>query len=526
MKRQHALYIALTAAGLILTMPPFKLGPISTVVLIPFILFLEKANFKESILGGFVLGLIWAGGTVYWIGWATLPGVFGVFFVIACTVTIYSGFQNRVLQIWTSAAYWTVPFLWTAFEILAGRGPLAFPWNSLAHSLTYQPILIQYASITGGYGVTFWIVLMNVLFLDLYQFGKNNRKRFLRSLISILILFSLPLLFGTLSINRAVPDEGADIRVSLVQGNVDPYIRWTPDFVDSNFTIYHNMSHEASQENPDLIVWPETAAPCYLRQRIQYLKPIRALADSLKTPLLIGSLDYHWLDSERVQTFNSAFLIKPGYWTLDYYHKQHLVPFSERVPFADELPFIVDFSKRFTMDIGNFTPGDSLTVFSLPIRNGKDRIPFSVLICYDSVFPETVRKFVEAGAQFVVVITNDGWFGNTSGPYQHAQIARLRAIENGIWIIRCANTGISEIIDPFGRVISKTEYNEAAVLTGTIRPLGSQKTFFTRYGRLIFSLFLLCAGLILLLGFLFNLSTKNKYHKNAEFLNVLSKIEF
>ena len=133
---------------------------------------------------------------------------------------------------------------------------------------------------------------------------------------------------------------------------------------------------------------------------------------------------------------------------------------------------------------------------------------------------------MEAGAQFVVVITNDGWFGNTSGPYQHAQIARLRAIENGIWIIRCANTGISEIIDPFGRVISKTEYNEAAVLTGTIRPLGSQKTFFTRYGRLIFSLFLLCAGLILLLGFLFNLSTKNKYHKNAEFLNVLSKIEF
>ncbi|HDQ45006.1 MAG TPA: apolipoprotein N-acyltransferase [bacterium] len=497
MNKNDRMKLLISAVGLILAFPPFPFGPLATIVLIPFFFFLKGTTFRQAVTGSYFLGLVWAAGTIYWIGWATLPGVIGAVIVFALYPALFGGILNRLFHLWGERAVWTAPFLWTGVEIIAGSGVLGFPWNSLSHTMIQIPQSIQFASVTGMYGVTFWLVLLNVFIFKLFRHIPDIRRacRFM-TITVILILF--PVIHG--SIFSAVSMPGTpQIRVSLIQGNIDPYIRWTPQFVDSNFVIYRRLTRKAGESSPDLIVWPESAAPCYVRSRNHCAAPIHYLADSLHIPLLTGAPDYEWTDANHVKTYNAAFLFTPGMRRLDRYHKRRLVPFSERVPFVSRLPFLYEFSRRFTLDIGDFSPGDSAVVFRLPPDSTGSRTPFSVLICYDSVFPENVRQFVEAGARFLVIITNDGWFGHTSGPYQHAAIARLRAIENRIWIARSANTGISEIIDPFGRVLSRTRLNEATVLTGHVGLL-QERTLFTRFGQWIPVLVLTGCGLILCLG--------------------------
>jgi apolipoprotein N-acyltransferase len=227
-------------------------------------------------------------------------------------------------------------------------------------------------------------------------------------------------------------------------------------------------------------VWPETATACYLRHRFVYLNWIKYLADSMNASILTGSPDYVWEDSKKAKNYNAAFLIHPGRWQMDSYYKMRLVPFSERVPFEETLPFLEKLALKISGDIGDYSAGDSVRVFEFETSLSRKKVRFSVQICFESVFPDLVVKSVRKGAEFLVVITNDGWFGNTSGPRQHAQIAALRAVENHRWVARCANTGISEFIDPFGRITHKIEWNREAILSREIQPL-TELTFFARY---------------------------------------------
>lgn len=480
MTRQDILKLCLTAFGLILVFPPLPLGLLAFIVLTPLLSFLETRSFRTAVAGGYVMGLIWGGGTIYWIGWATVLGVTGALLVFAGYWAVFAGLMHWLYQKWGRKIFWAVPFLWTGYEMLIGTGSMAFPWNSLAHTQSYTPQAIQFISVTGSYGITFWIVLINVLFYFLIH-HKPSTRQFRSLAIAIVILFSTPWIHGRLSTDQKT-DTSKPVRISLIQGNIDPFKKWTPDFVDSNFAIYQNLSRMSGEFNPDLIVWPETASPSYLRRKMNDLRPIKHIVDSLKTPILTGAPDYEWADRQTVKSYNAAFLIQPGGWHLDYYYKMRLVPFSERVPFLDLIPFLYEFSKKFTLDIGNFTAGDSVHVFSAKSRSLKETMRFACLICYDSVFPDLVRKFVRRGAGFLVIITNDGWFGPTSGPYQHAQIAVLRAIENRVWIARCANTGISEFINPYGRIVKRTRLNETAILEDAIT-LRSDQSFFVKHGR-------------------------------------------
>lgn len=479
MNRQSAILIILASIGLILAFPPFPTGIIAILVIVPFFFFLRGKGIGIAFIGGYLLGLVWATGTIYWIGWATGAGVIGAVLFVPLTYGFYGLIQSWLWKQWGDRSFWMAPFLWTGLELIAGSGVLGFPWLSLSNTQTQFPVLIQYASITGMYGVTFWVVLANVIVFNGVRAWQ--KKISIHKWISALaVLLIIPMLHGVI-VTPSKPSAEKRVKVSLVQGNIDPYKKWTPSFIDSNFVVYERMTWQAGQENPDLIIWPETATPCYLRYRYARLRKVRAQVDSLGIPLLTGSPDYEWVDRSYAKKYNGALLIHPNSWRVDRYEKINLVPFSERVPFAETIPFLYDMARKVDSGVGDFAPGDSITVFEAQIRSLGERVKFGTVICYESAFPYLVRKFVKQGAQFLVIITNDGWFGNTSGPYQHARMAILRAIENRSWIARCANTGISEFIDPHGRIHQKTQLNEEAILTGTVGLLG-RHSIFVRYG--------------------------------------------
>jgi len=497
--RQEIFWLFLTSIGFILSFPPFSTGLIAIVVLVPFFFYLRDKDLWRAFKGGYSVGILWTAGTIYWIAWATVFGFLGALLFLPFYFSLYAVVQAWLWKRWGEVSLWAAPFLWVSIELLSSYGVLGFPWNSLAYTQTYTPVLIQYASITGMYGVTFWVVLLNVIFYFLIK-NKKNPQQFLGYLILIVVLFVLPLAHGWLSITKKSINR-RKIKVALVQGNIDPYKKWTPSFIDSNFAVYRKLTQQAGSHKPDLIVWPETATPCYLRYRLSYLSQVKSQVDIVGVPLLTGSPDYEWGRKGKIREYNAALLIRPDSWGIDRYYKMHLVPFSERVPFVEKMPFLYNWSKKLDVDIGNFSPGDSIVVFKFVSHSLKKKLRFSVVICYESVFPYLVRKFVQKGAQFLVIITNDGWFGKTSGPYQHAQIAVLRAIENGLWVVRCANTGVSEFIDPSGRIKGRLPLGKKAVLTASFSP-EVRKTFFVTHGDLFPRVILMISGFILLGSFI------------------------
>ena len=506
MSRQDIFLLLATSVGLILAFPPSPVGIIAIVVLVPFFFYLRGKSFLDACRGGYVVGFLWAAGTVYWIGWATVIGLIGVLIIMPLFIALFSVIHVWFWKIWGSKSLFLMPFTWSGMEILTSLSPLAFPWNSLAYTQSYTPVMIQYISYTGMYGVTIWVVLINVLVFFLI-INYKDKKLLKIIVISILLLIISVWGYGKWMISRGLPSENK-VRIALVQGNIDPYKKWTPTFIDSNFVIYSELTRQAYERNPDLIVWPETATACYLLHKTQYFRLVRTMVDSMQIPLLTGSHDYMRIDSKTVNMYNSALLISPNLVKVQKYSKMRLVPFSERVPFAEELPLLYRMSRKLDLDIGDYSKGDSVVVFNIHSDQGED-LRFSVVICYESVFPDLVRKFTKRGAQFLVVITNDGWFGRTSGPFQHAQIAVLRAIENRVWIARCANTGISEFIDPLGKIHKKTKLGERSILTASML-LMNERTFFTKHGSVVFFSIVFINGLFLLLTCFKSLKRGNK----------------
>ena len=489
----------ITAVALILAFPPFWGGAIAMVALIPLYYFIEGKTPWKAFFGGYLIGMIWAAGTLYWIGWATLTGLIGVIIVLPIFLGLFSGLLSWMIQTWGQRALWFAPFIWIGMEVIQSVGEIGFPWNQLAYTQTNLIPFIQFASIFGALGISFWVVCINVLvFMLIHCFGKNRST--VKLLILLFLMVLIPWIHGKVVLSRADINQKSNLNISLVQGNIDPYKKWTPSFVDSNFVVYQRLTYQTKPTGPDLIIWPETATPCYLRYRFHYLSKVRTIADSLMVSILTGSPDYEWNKKGEAITYNAALLIQPRKSRVQRYYKKHLVPFSERVPGIDKLPFLYQWLSRLNLDVGNYTPGDSSYVFQAKSKRLK-QYRFGTAICYDSVFPYYIRELVQKGAQFVIIITNDGWFGNTSGPYQHAGVAKLRAIEVRRWIARCANTGISGFIDPWGRYQQKSTFNQEAVLHQSIFFM-EDETLFMRYGNhyrtliLLFNLFIVMVTFI------------------------------
>jgi apolipoprotein N-acyltransferase len=497
LNRRDWILTAVAAVLLTSAFSPLPFGFLSVFALVPFFRVITgKKNF-EAFRAGYVLGFLWSAGTLYWIGWPTVGGLAGALLVMPLHAAFFALFLSMGTRHWGESAVWTAPLIWVALEVIGSHGQLAFPWNALGNTFSRYPLMIQPASIFGVYGISFGIVLMNVFVFFTTVHRRSFRKMLVPASMAAL-LFALQAAYGWRALSRPEPVRET-LRVGLVQGNIDAYKKWTPSFIDSNFAVYDRMTRVVAAQNPELIVWPETATPCYLRHKTAYWRWIQSMVDSFSIPLMTGTPDYAWSVGEKIKTYNAAFMFEPDSQGVQYYYKKQLVPFAEKVPYVERIPRLGEWINRLVPDTGEYSAGDSTVVFSMA-RPGRGKAAFSVAICFESIFPELVSRFAGRGAQFLVVITNDGWFGNTSGPYQHAAISILRAVENRRWVVRCANTGISEFIDPFGRVVRRTRWNQCVALNQTISLL-DRRTFYTGHASLLSAGFA-AAGFLVCLCFL------------------------
>ena len=480
--------------------PPLNTGYLAWIAFVPYFYFLERnlnsRMFGKNFLTGIVANLI----IIYWIGANSgasavvgLLTLLGSVSVLALWFTLYGWIQVRLLKKWGEPAIWTAPIVWVGVEYIRTHGSLAFPWTMIANSQTYYISLIQFASVTGTWGVSFLLILVNVFVFKALKSISQPKIAGAFAVAGGMALF-LPWLYGTAVLNGAdeiLENSIKSIKVSIVQPNIDPRDKWDVKQRDEVYRNYGELHAEAGKQNPDLIIWPETATPTYLSiNRDNRFDQVLSFVDSAGIPLLTGTLDFKYYGKDKFHKYNSSFLLRPGTRNIERYHKIHLVPFAEKVPFEDRLPFLSNF------DVGqaNFTSGEDYKIFDI---DGKK---FSVGICFESVFPSLVRKFVSDGTELLVIITNDAWFGNTSGPYQHAQIAVMRAIENRRSVARCANTGISELIDPYGRIIESKRLGERGVLSGELKLL-DEETIYTKYGDYVG--WITAALTLLLVGFTF-----------------------
>ncbi len=442
-----------------LSYPPLHLGFLVWIGFIPLIHVLLNSKVSSAAKYGFLSSITANFISLYWIGFNSGAGFWVVFASLVAAVLYLGVFWAGMSALLTRFHLKTgkgiilIPFLWVAMEWLRSMGSLGFPWITLALTQTQFLPLIQLAEITGTYGVSFWIMMLNIGgYLTL------TSKQRMKPAILTFGLFGIIWFSGVLRISDFdVKQNEKDFTVSVVQPNIDPNEKWEREHRLETFFTMHSLLDTALIDTPNLVLWPETALPAYLRLSWTARKPLLKRLKLYDVPLLSGTMDVKRDSIGERRYYNASILLNPD-GTHKMYYKVQLVPFAEYIPLSGQFPSL----KKLNFGQGNFNHGDEFTVFEV------DSVFFSNVICYESSLPQLVRKFVKKGARLMTIQANDGWLGNTSGPYQHFELARLRAVENRVPVIRSANTGISGIILSSGRVKNKIPVYGRTVITETI----------------------------------------------------------
>ena len=473
---------------LILAFPTYNLWPLAWIGVIPLFIAVYNKTPLQSFWLGWMQGVLFFLGTLSWVintmvnyGRLPLPVSIFLLIVLAMYLGAYTGlfcfflssFRQSKVHKWLAA-----PFIWVSLEYVRAHFLTGFPWASLAYSQYNFLSVIQIVDITGIYGLSFLIVFINLIFfliLDyFYSFQSEKMEPVLLGnyvgAAVLLILVTLGYGFWK-NFSFSGQTEKKPLKVALLQGNIEQNHKWDPVYQKKVYETYQDMTLKAAESNPELIVWPETATPFYFSSDKVNQRKLLQLGKKSNSNILFGSPSFTERRKE-ITLFNSAYLISPGKKVLGHYDKIHLVPFGEYVPLKKLLFFV----NKMVTGIGNFGSGTEYTVF--PIENGK----LSVLICFEVIFPDLVRRFVKSGAEFLVNITNDAWFGKSAASYQHISMVVFRAVENRRPVIRAANTGITGIIDSRGKIISQTDIFVQDKIIGNVFPEKNFKTFYTLYG--------------------------------------------
>jgi apolipoprotein N-acyltransferase len=281
--------------------------------------------------------------------------------------------------------------------------------------------------------------------------------------------------YGVLRINqidKALKDAPG-MEVSLIQGNIDQSIKWNENFQNETIKIYEELSLRTPMADEGLIVWPETTVPFSFQDENDLQRQVRDLSVKTKSWFIFGSMSYT-ARSEKTDLFNSAYLLSPQGDVRGKYDKVHLVPYGEYVPLRTLFPFI----SSLAAGIGDFATGKGFYPLTMDDRK------IGVMICYEGILPEAARMYKNAAAELLVNITNDAWFGTTSAPYQHLSMSIFRAVETRLYLVRAANTGISAIVDPTGKILAQTEIFKKDEIHGNIKFI-AMSSFYARYGDLL-----------------------------------------
>lgn len=474
---QNFVLAGLSGLLLIFSQPNFNLFPLAWVGLIPLLVCLNSASsWKTAFWCGYVAGAIFFFGMTYWI---VLLYPFANIFVtsLGCAalvayLSVYPAIFSAILFRfpWKSDLRYMfiVPVIWTALEWVRSWMLTGFPWGSMGYSQWNNPYAIQIASITGVHGVSFIIVLLNAAMANLIC-ARPFWRRHLKAAALPLIVVIASLIYGVFSMS--IPRKAAStINIALVPGNVPQEEKWQRKNLNKIFNKYVNLIEKANAPRPDLIVLPETAIPgAIFSAPNAYREKLKQKLSDGQINLLIGAPHY----SPDSKVYNRVFLLAPNGEEIGSYSKMHLVPFGEYVPLGRYLPNFIQFKP--------YEPGKSVGIFPIPIN---EDARMGISICFESVFPNHFRKFVKKGATVMGILTNDAWFEGTAAPHQHFSVAPLRAVENRVPVFRCANGGISCIIDSHGNVISKPIFPKADqdFLIAQVPINEQQRTIYTRFG--------------------------------------------
>lgn len=513
MKLKEISLSALSGLILILAFPNFNMEILAWVGFIPFFWAIRKKSPSRAAFLGWLSGFVFFTGLLPWIyhvlsNYGHLPGTVSIFFLVLLTAYLalfFSAFAFILQWVKVKADLPEIllaPALWVSLEYLRGILFSGFPWALLGYSQFLSLPIVQIADITGVYGVSFLILFVNIaLYCFLKALADRNLRPVLKEILTAGLLMALTVIYGHLRLKEINPgeQEGRPLRIALIQGDIPQDLKWEPRFQEETVRIYTDLTQQSKSARPELIIWPETATPFFFQDPSILQSRILNLAREMGAPLLLGSPASDRKGRE-IHYFNSAFLISPEEKILGRYDKIHLVPFGEYAPLSGLLGFTRDIIGA----MGDFHSGEK--VVNLAIPQGT----FGVLICYEAIFPDLTRQFVKKGAQFLVNITNDAWFGRTAAPFQHISMARLRAIENRVPIARAANTGISGFIDPGGRLIHSSEIFTKAVLSDTIY-LRRTWSFYTQFGD-VFTY--LCVGFTVLFLHLTRYRRENRVERN------------
>jgi apolipoprotein N-acyltransferase len=437
----------------------------------------KGVSVSRALRYGVLTGIVWFIGTLYWLtdvmvtyGDLSTPlAAFAALLLIVYLALFPAGFAAVVARArlrFGAEGLLVAPAAWIASELLRGHLLTGFPWVPLGNSQIDVTPVAQAASLVGIYGLSGLVAWPSVA--AVYAWHRPGRPRLAIVLVTT-ALFVTEVAWGAARVSAApLLREGQGIRVGLVQGNVEQGQKWDPSRASMIFTRYLELSRKAVRSGARLVLWPESSTP-FMFEESPASDAIRNLARESQTEFLIGSDQMERGTPPRY--FNSAFLIRVDGSVGGVYRKMHLVPFGEYVPFKE----VFTFASPLVEAAGDFAEGDRVTVFPIPVGT------ISTAICYEVVFPELARQAVLGGSRLLSTITNDAWYGRSSAPWQHFDQARMRSIEQGRYLIRAANTGISGIVDPYGRVVARSRLFETGVIVGDVRLLDGL-TLYARMG--------------------------------------------
>ena len=489
---------ALSGLLMALSMPPLPFGFLGYIAFAPILILLfEPSRIRqrwEPKLGVLTLsfGLLRYGITLHWLmllsdasplsfRWA-LPFIWlilvlfmtaGDWILLWVLIRLRSGIGAQ--------AIWWVPGLWVLTEWVRALGDLGFPWLRLAATqLGYVP-MIQIAGLMGELGVSLLVIWINVLVVLAWQGWRGGFPGLGQAVISrwwapttLALLIGFNLLYGVATISRLEGGEDAEedfLSVGVVQANVDLKDKWDKNKRDATFVPYTEMTRKVASEGARLVIWAETAVPLDLPRSATYLPVVREIARSEGVHLYLGFPEHVVTETGQLDSYNSSMQMDDAGVIRDKYRKMHLLAFGERIPFQDLLPFL----GKWDMNQAEWSVGPTQTIFEV------DGFRFAAMICYESIFSNLARSAVFDGAGFLVNITNDGWFGDTVLPHQHSRQAAMRAAENRVPLVRCANNGFSFWVEPTGRIHDQTELFAPGSFTASIRPRPGG-SIYTRYG--------------------------------------------
>jgi apolipoprotein N-acyltransferase len=441
---------------------------------------LNAATLKRAFRNGWICGSLCYAACLYWL---VIPlDVYGGFpFLLALPAPILLGmYLGLYAGMFAAIIFWLrtrrlpspllglgVGLLWGGMEMAQGTLFTGFSWLTLAAAMAPWPAAIQALAWVGEYWqsalfatCTAWLALGLTL-------GRQGRQ----SLVLGVAASASLLIWGAWAVNTPLA-KAPSVRVALIQGNIDQGVKWDKAYQEHTVQEYIQLTRRELQPRPDLVVWPETAMPFYLQEDNALSRQVRGFVRDNQLLLLTGAIRYTVNSATGEVTYaNSAFLLGPTGETLALYDKEHLVPFGEYVPFGDLFPFI----PRLVHGDAEFIPGNDPS----PLR--WENLALGILICYEIIFPNLSQDRVQAGANLLVTISNDAWFGLSSAPRQHLHQAVLRAVEQGRFVVRSTNTGITAVIDPRGRRLETGTLFQRLTMSYSGVRLLEEATFFHRH---------------------------------------------